>query len=187
MRLELAKFHRELAATMIYVTHDQVEAMTLVDRIVVLRAGRIEQGGTPLELYHHPRNTFVAGFIGSPKMIFLDGRVRGRDGAGRVGEVTGVGADGLIALSPDRSAAPNGTSVRLGIRPDGFHISATGTTEATVVLAERLGNVNYVYAMAGGQQLCIETKEDRLTSGECIRVSIDPDAIHAFMTDGDRI
>jgi multiple sugar transport system ATP-binding protein len=75
MRIELANLHRELRSTMIYVTHDQVEAMTLADRIVVLNAGRIEQVGAPLELYHHPANLFVAGFLGSPRMNFLKGKI----------------------------------------------------------------------------------------------------------------
>src|ERR671928_298669 len=82
MRIELARLHEELAATMIYVTHDQVEAMTLADKIVVLQAGVVEQAGSPLELYHHPRNLFVAGFIGSPKMNFLPARVVGVDANG---------------------------------------------------------------------------------------------------------
>src|SRR3546814_3142807 len=77
MRIEIAKLHNDLNATMVYVTHDQVEAMTLADKIVVLSAGRVEQVGSPLELYHHPRNLFVAGFIGSPKMNFLETRVIG--------------------------------------------------------------------------------------------------------------
>src|SRR5437763_2197613 len=82
MRIELSRLHEELAATMIYVTHDQVEAMTLADKIVVLQAGVVEQAGSPLELYHHPRNLFVAGFIGSPKMNFLPGRIAAVDDAG---------------------------------------------------------------------------------------------------------
>ena len=82
MRIELARLHDELKATMIYVTHDQVEAMTMADKIVVLQAGVVEQAGSPLELYHHPRNLFVAGFIGSPKMNFLPAKVTAVDGAG---------------------------------------------------------------------------------------------------------
>src|ERR687894_471959 len=82
MRIELARLHKRLGSTMIYVTHDQVEAMTLADRIVVLQGGIVEQAGTPLELYHHPRNLFVAGFIGSPKMNFLPVTVAAGDGAG---------------------------------------------------------------------------------------------------------
>ena len=85
MRIELARLHDELAATMIYVTHDQVEAMTMADKIVVLQGGVVEQAGTPLELYHHPRNLFVAGFIGSPKMNFLPAKVTAVDEARRHG------------------------------------------------------------------------------------------------------
>ena len=89
MRIELARLHEELQATMIYVTHDQIEAMTMADKIVVLQAGVIEQVGTPLQLYHHPANLFVAGFIGSPRMNFLKGRVAGLDGTGVAVELAG--------------------------------------------------------------------------------------------------
>ena len=91
MRIELARLHDELAATMIYVTHDQVEAMTMADKIVVLQGGIVEQAGTPLELYHHPRNLFVAGFIGSPKMNFLPATVNAVDEAGTTVQLPGGG------------------------------------------------------------------------------------------------
>ena len=91
MRIELARLHEELAATMIYVTHDQVEAMTMADKIVVLQGGIVEQAGTPLELYHHPRNLFVAGFIGSPKMNFLPVTVNAVDQAGATVQLPGGG------------------------------------------------------------------------------------------------
>ena len=89
MRIELARLHDELDATMIYVTHDQVEAMTMADKIVVLQGGVVEQVGSPLELYHHPRNLFVAGFIGSPKMNFLPAKVTAVDGAGATVQLAG--------------------------------------------------------------------------------------------------
>ena len=112
MRAELADLHRRLAATMIYVTHDQVEAMTMADRIVVLRAGRVEQVGRPLDLYNAPENRFVAGFIGSPRMNFLEGRVTAADGSWSHVEVAGIGtfrARGHLAA---------GTEASLGIRPE---------------------------------------------------------------------
>ena len=110
MRAELAQLHRRLGTTMIYVTHDQVEAMTMADRIVVLRAGRVEQVGPPLELYNHPANQFVAGFIGSPRMNFLPGRAV----SGGTVEVDGVG---LIPRARAR-LQPGMSVVTLGIRPE---------------------------------------------------------------------
>src|SRR5918997_6448313 len=95
MRIELARLHDELAATMIYVTHDQIEAMTMADKIVVLQAGVIEQAGSPLELYHHPRNLFVAGFIGSPKMNFMPATVTAADGGGATVRIAGGGPPSL--------------------------------------------------------------------------------------------
>ncbi len=120
MRNELAQLHHRLGTTMIYVTHDQVEAMTMADKIVVLRAGAVEQVGSPLELYNEPANQFVAGFIGSPRMNFLDGRVAGPCAEGALVEVPGVGA----LHAPARLAA--GAPVTLGIRPE--HIRLGGAS-----------------------------------------------------------
>ena len=108
MRIELARLHDELKATMIYVTHDQVEAMTMADKIVVLQAGVIEQAGSPLELYHHPRNLFVAGFIGSPKMNFLPAKVTAVDGAGATVQLPG-GSSITVPVQPggSRPATPS--------------------------------------------------------------------------------
>ncbi|MGO4833646.1 ABC transporter ATP-binding protein, partial [Rhizobiaceae sp. 2RAB30] len=115
-RLEIAQLHRRLSATMIYVTHDQVEAMTLADKIVVLNAGRIEQVGAPMELYHAPANEFVAGFIGSPKMNFIDGA--------RLGE----------------------TAKTVGVRPEHLTVdTASGTWKGTVIHAEHLGADTNIY------------------------------------------
>src|SRR5215218_2755907 len=111
MRVEINKLHRRLGATMIFVTHDQVEAMTLADRIVVLRAGRIEQVGTPLEVYNHPANLFVAGFIGSPRMNLLPARVAGS------GQVT-VGNDTRSIPLPSTGQTASGAGITLGARPE---------------------------------------------------------------------
>ena len=100
MRVEISTLHRDLGNTMIYVTHDQVEAMTMADKIVVLNGGRIEQVGAPLELYNHPANRFVAGFIGSPKMNFLDGRIAAREEGATVLDVGG--ASGAAAAGAAR-------------------------------------------------------------------------------------
>src|SRR3954466_8323894 len=115
MRTELARLHRELGTTMIYVTHDQIEAMTMADKIVVLQGGVVEQAGTPLELYHHPRNQFVAGFIGSPKMNFLPAKVTGIEEAGTIVQL----ASGSVVVIPVRPGNHRvGGEVTLGVRPE---------------------------------------------------------------------
>ena len=121
MRLELARLHREIGATMIYVTHDQVEAMTLADRIFVLQSGVVRQAGRPLELYDDPDNRFVAGFIGSPAMNFLAGRVAGQTDIGITIEPEGVGGPPVIARLRERPAT--GTRVTLGMRPEHLEIA----------------------------------------------------------------
>jgi multiple sugar transport system ATP-binding protein len=149
MRIEIAKLHRELAATMIYVTHDQVEAMTLADRIVVLNAGVVEQFGLPLELYHHPQNLFVAGFIGSPRMNFLDGEVSGVSAYGVTVKVT-EGAT-LTAPVSQNGAAP-GQKVTVGLRPEHLIEGGGGAGElrGRVIAVEHLGGESYVYLQHSG-------------------------------------
>src|SRR5689334_18422209 len=136
MRIELAKLHESLNATMIYVTHDQVEAMTMADKIVVLRAGVIEQVGSPLELYHHPANLFVAGFIGSPKMNLLPGRVLSTDADGVIVE---LGNGMPLRIPVETSRVSGGETVTAGIRPEHLHLSPDGEAEGKVIVAERLG------------------------------------------------
>ena len=119
MRVEILRLHQRLGTTMVYVTHDQVEAMTLADRIVVLRAGSIEQVGTPLELYHHPRNRFVAGFIGSPKMNFLDAAAEGRAGAGLRVRLP----DASEIAVPVEGEAARGAPLTLGVRPEHVRVA----------------------------------------------------------------
>lgn len=186
MRLELAKLHRDLAATMIYVTHDQVEAMTLADRIVVLRGGVIEQIGTPLELYHYPKNEFVAGFIGSPKMNFIDATVTERTDSALVLRGDSMGGH-TFSIAATRSQAKVGDSVRVGVRPDGVTLQKSTGVPAEVLVAERLGNVNYLYVTVGAQQLCIESKDENLTAGQTVFAAIDPDSAHTFSAAGERI
>src|SRR5207245_11674363 len=113
MRAEIAQLHDRLGTSMIYVTHDQVEAMTMADRIVVLRGGRVEQIGAPLELYNAPANRFVAGFIGSPRMNFLDGKAAANGGAGLLVAIDGIGA---IHTEAAAGALAPGDQVTLGIR-----------------------------------------------------------------------
>ena len=135
-RVEIAKLHRDLAATMIYVTHDQVEAMTLADKIVVLEAGEVRQIGSPMQLYHHPANLFVAGFIGSPKMNFLRGKISSV-GAGAVDIQLATG--GALSASGAYGKAAVGDAVSVGIRPE--HLTAVngGALSGAVEVVERLG------------------------------------------------
>jgi hypothetical protein len=148
MRLEIAKLHSDLGATMIYVTHDQVEAMTLADKIVVLRAGRIEQVGAPLELYSDPDNIFVAGFIGSPKMNFLNAKVQSTQGGSATVTLSELKGDAFTV--PGISAAQAGQEVIVGIRPEHFDPAGSAHIEAHIDVIEHLGGVSYGYAGAGG-------------------------------------
>jgi ABC-type sugar transport system ATPase subunit len=139
MRVELARLHKRLGATMIYVTHDQTEAMTMADRIVVLREGRVEQVGTPLELYNHPANRFVAGFIGSPKMNFFEGTlVDAQDGHATV-DVPGLASLRLPIAAP---AARRGDAIALGVRPEHLIVGGGGDVDVNVqvALTELLGD-----------------------------------------------
>jgi len=151
MRVEIARLHREIGATMIYVTHDQVEAMTLADKIVVLRKGKVEQVGKPLELYHDPDNRFVAGFIGSPAMNFVAGTVTGQGG---------VSAPGLAAPVAAKAALPaSGAKIEVGLRPQ--HLRVTDGTSHRVEMTEALGGVSYIHVTAPtGEKLVIEAKGD---------------------------
>jgi multiple sugar transport system ATP-binding protein len=142
-RKELAALHAEIGGTMIYVTHDQVEAMTLAHRIVVLQGGKIEQVGTPLELYNRPDNLFVAGFIGSPRMNLLPGKVI-RSGAVAIGE-----AGHEVACQTGRLVS--GASVTLGIRPEHLALATQdGGVPLAIELVERLGGESYLYGASPG-------------------------------------
>ena len=132
-RLEIAKLHRDLGATMIYVTHDQVEAMTLASKIVVLNHGRIEQVGAPLELYRHPRNLFVAGFIGSPRMNFIKGQVLRVEGI--IATIGFAGTEAALPVKPG-SLKP-GDAVTVGIRPE--HMEAGGEASRAGARHHRCG------------------------------------------------
>ncbi|WP_234496530.1 ABC transporter ATP-binding protein [Vibrio maritimus] len=150
MRLQIAKLHQDLQNTMVYVTHDQVEAMTLADKIVVLRDGRIEQVGSPLELYHKPANQFVAGFIGSPKMNFVPCEVDSQQ-EGVVVLKTGNGQFIRLPKHLDSDLVP-GSKVTLGVRPE--HIAVDSSNDIKIQfqseVVERLGNSTYLFGQAGG-------------------------------------
>ncbi len=144
MRLEFARLHDELKTTMIYVTHDQVEAMTLADKIVVLSAGNVEQVGSPNRLYHAPANRFVAGFIGSPKMNFLDGVVQQVDSDGIVVRYA-TGETQKASVAP--RGAREGDKVTIGIRPEHLHLaSGDYGVSARAMTVESLGDAAYLYA-----------------------------------------
>ncbi len=148
MRYEFAKLHEEFKTTMVYVTHDQVEAMTLADRIVVLQAGRIEQVGSPLTLYEHPRNLFVAGFIGSPAMNLLPATLVSASDSGCTVRLTS--GETLAAAVDARSAKP-GSAVTLGVRPE--HLCAgvaDNALDCDVTFVEQLGGMSYAYCRAAG-------------------------------------
>ncbi len=181
MRGELSKLHQDLKATMIYVTHDQVEAMTMADKIVVLSAGKIEQVGSPLELYHRPTNIFVAGFIGSPKMNFL--KVRAEAGERGVK----IALPGRAALTLDGAHNAIG-DMTLGLRPE--HIDASGkgdvVIEGTVLLAEYLGSETLFFVKLADESE-IAVKADGLASekpGDSVKLGINAKACHLFNKDG---
>jgi ABC-type sugar transport system ATPase subunit len=180
MRAELAALHRRLEATMIYVTHDQTEAMTLADRIVVLREGRVEQVGTPLDLYNRPANRFVAGFIGAPHMNFLEGRL------GRAG----VELDGGKALPIAGLSSARGEPVTIGIRPHHMEIDgAAPALDATVTLVEALGPETIVHAeTAGGQRIIAALSgQRRIAVGDRVPLAFDIRQLHLFDREGRRI
>ena len=176
MRLELSKLHNDLGSTMIYVTHDQVEAMTMANRIVVLRDGRIEQVGTPLDLYNRPANRFVAGFIGSPRMNFLSATV-----AEARGNAITVTLQGLPAISAPVSGVNIGENVTLGIRPENL-LPAEEGWPLEVDLVEQLGGISYIHGrLPSGDRLVVSASgQTRLRSGETIRISAQVEALHVF-------
>ena len=188
MRIEIAKLHQQLGATMVYVTHDQVEAMTLADKIVVLRAGRIEQQGSPISLYDDPDNIFVAGFIGSPRMNFLAAEVVSAEG--HTALLRPVDFPGTSVPVRTRGAATAGSQVTLGIRPEHFVEPGNGPTlTATAQVVEQLGGVSYVYAAGGGgTKVTIQQKgHSRVPAGEDVVVGIDPALCLAFDEAGLRL
>ena len=167
MRVELARLHKDVGATMIYVTHDQVEAMTLADKIVVLRAGRVEQIGAPLDLYANPQNQFVAGFIGSPSMNFFDASV-----------TDGVIVSGALGAIP--TDLPDG-AVTIGARPQHLSLSRAGDSHK-VELVEHLGDVSYIHLTAPtGEAMIVETKMALQESDpSTVGVLADPEKVYVF-------
>ncbi len=175
MRVEILKLHQRLGNTMVYVTHDQVEAMTLADRIVVIRDGEVEQVGTPLELYRHPANAFVAGFIGSPAMNLLDAQC--------------VGDKVLVGDQPICAANGVAGAVQLGIRPEHLSLSEEGVLKGTVSVFEHLGGESFVHLQLPDEQTFVAKLDGELsiTPGQTYSLSVKPEHCHVFDTHGHRI
>jgi multiple sugar transport system ATP-binding protein len=175
MRTEIKALHQKLGTTIVYVTHDQIEAMTMADRIVVMNAGRIEQIGTPLELYDRPVNRFVASFIGSPAMNFIAGEYRIDDGKASVRLADGA----LIGVNP--VSAGDGTRVEIGIRPENHILSADGPLRLTVQVVEPTGPETHVFGeMSGDEVRCVFRERLHPELGTVLRLSAKPDDIHLF-------
>ncbi len=178
LRRELKLLHAALGSTMIYVTHDQAEAMTLATRIVVMQGGRIQQIGTPAEVYERPANRFVAGFLGSPSMNFVDGTLdaQRRFSAGAL----------HLTLAPDCSA-PAG-AVTLAVRPEDIHLQDNGPLQANVTLVEPMGNHQVVWLDCGGHALSAIVHDARtLAPGQAVRFAIDAARVSLFGQDGRRL
>jgi ABC-type sugar transport system ATPase subunit len=188
MRVEIARLHRDLGVTMIYVTHDQVEAMTLADRIVVLRAGLVEQIGSPQALYENPANTFVAGFIGSPKMNLLTAKVRAVEGA-RI-EIVHPSLTEPLTVAPrngtGRMPSP-GDLVTFGLRPEHLVIGEGPHRMALKAdLSESLGGSTLIYAQTeSGENVSLQAPGRRMFGkGEALVVGFETAAIYLFDKDG---
>jgi multiple sugar transport system ATP-binding protein len=182
MRLELAKLHNEIGTTMIYVTHDQVEAMTLADKIVLLDKGRISQEGSPLELYNHPANRFVAGFIGSPAMNFIPAQARRAEG----GLALALQGGAAVSLPPRAAPAFEGErAVELGIRPEHLSFADDGPIAGQVSVVEQLGNTTFVYLDSEAGPLIVEADQSvRFHPGDRVRVRLDTARAHVFDESG---
>ncbi|WP_028957510.1 ABC transporter ATP-binding protein [Sulfitobacter sp. 20_GPM-1509m] len=174
MRVEIKELHQRLGTTIVYVTHDQIEAMTMADKIVVMRDGRVEQIGSPLDLYDNPRNTFVASFIGSPSMNFVHGKVASADG-----DKVFV-SDGGLKLPLPRTTAQDGQDVTYGIRPEHIQIGAEGIP-MDVVVVEPTGSETQIFAKSG-KDLIDALVKDRINArpGAQLGYVINPDDVHLF-------
>jgi multiple sugar transport system ATP-binding protein len=178
MRGEIKALHQRLKTTTVYVTHDQVEAMTMADRIVVMRAGVVEQVGTPLDLYDHPANIFVAQFIGSPSMNILEGHVRS-------GEFETL--DGIRFSLPQGFQKLEGLAVSYGVRPEHLSIADSGI-DAEVFLVEPTGSVTEIVVKVGAQQMVVVVHERmNIAPGQKIAIVPNLSTVCLFAADGQRI
>ncbi len=177
-RVELLRLHETLNATTIYVTHDQVEAMTMADKIVVLQAGRVEQVGSPLELYHHPANVFVAGFIGSPRMNLLPARVQAVGLAG-VTLALVSGAELTVPVVPGSVRA--GDTVTLGVRPEHMRVDPSGPITGEVRLVERLGSITLLHLGNDDEQVTAQVEgSDNSRPHTQVSLSVDAGVCQVF-------
>ncbi|HEX3759961.1 MAG TPA: sn-glycerol-3-phosphate ABC transporter ATP-binding protein UgpC [Kofleriaceae bacterium] len=192
MRIEIARLHKDLKTTIVYVTHDQVEAMTMASRIVVLNAGLVEQVGAPLELYHRPNNRFVAGFIGSPKMNFLPGTLVSAEPT-RAHVALRCGAE--LTCAVDATRAAKGAELSVGIRPEHFRLPGgaaeapgeLGQLRGEVALVENLGESALIYVRlpdTDGLTLCRIEGNSLTREGERIELGVPSGAVHVFDADG---
>ena len=184
MRIELMRLHKSLGSTMVYVTHDQVEAMTMADKIVVLNAGSIAQVGSPLDLYDHPDNRFVAGFIGSPKMNFLEGTCKAASAAGVTVDLKGFGE---ITTPHKGSADLVGKPLTLGIRPEHLSLAKSPfTLTLTPAIVERLGihTIAYSPQPSGENFISLFEGNPNIEPDKPLAIGIDPAQCHLFTADG---
>jgi len=183
MRVELAKLHNQLDATMIYVTHDQTEAMTMADEIVVLDQGIVSQKGEPLQLYNQPSNQFVGGFIGSPKMNFVDSKILSNKN--KQTEIDLFGSKLILPKSSNNASA--GDNVVLGVRPEHLLINkkADASWESKVFVVEKLGSGTFIYLEKKGDPFVVELKGDSdIKIGDVVKVGFDSNKCHLFDKSG---
>jgi multiple sugar transport system ATP-binding protein len=184
MRSEIVSLHRRLKSTMVYVTHDQVEAMTMADRIVVLREGVVEQIGAPIELYARPRNQFVACFLGTPQMNLLKAKVQSRNA--KAMNLTIDDGRATIDAAANGEGAPIGAGCNLGIRPEHLALSDSGPIKATVIATEMLGSETIVFAgLQSGENVTASIRGIRsLPQGTAIQLSVSSRFVHVFDDNG---
>ncbi|WP_134499794.1 ABC transporter ATP-binding protein [Microvirga pakistanensis] len=175
MRTEIKALHHKFESTIIYVTHDQIEAMTMADRIVVMNGGRIEQVGTPLELYDRPVNLFVAGFLGSPAMSFIEGAVSRSDHAVAVRLSDGT----MVPVAG--TSAPDGTGVVLGIRPEHYRLDPAGPIRLVVDVVEPTGSESHIYGRVDQAAIRAVFRERiSVRPGETLQLAVNPEKVHLF-------
>jgi multiple sugar transport system ATP-binding protein len=178
MRTEIKALHHKFESTIIYVTHDQIEAMTMADRIVVMNGGRIEQVGTPLELYDHPANRFVAGFLGSPAMSFIDGTVSMSN------QGTSIRLSDSALVPVTGTSVSNGASVILGIRPEHYRLDPAGPIRLVVDVIEPTGSESHIYGHVGPSEVRAVFRERiSVSPGETLNLSVEPEKVHLFDAD----
>src|SRR5258706_3330597 len=189
MRAEIIALHQRLKTGMIYVTHDQVEAMTMAEKTVVLRAGHVEQIGTPLELYNNPQNQFVAGFIGSPRMNFIDATVVGRSNGSVDLALLGFDGQPPIRVAVDAGAVQQGAKVTLGIRPEHARVlngpQSTDSIRLKVAQVEQLGGHGYVHCKlpeSPNSMVVQFTGQNVIEAGSEVNVDVPAGACHVFST-----